>query len=264
MAPSRPIRILLIAVILLAAGYAVVRLDGGSNGARAEGPPAPSAAADPWNPAILIEGGTVERRHSVPGTAPVGPRSTYDEVSFASRPIAGFRMQQHEVTNVEYRRFDPDHRFAEGRERHPVTGVTWEEATAYAESLGGTLPTEAQWQFAAGGTEGRTYPWGEEEPTCERANFRGCGPRGTVEVMSFPDGATPEGLHDLAGNVWEWVMPIWFEPGRTPVNDETRRLRGGSFDDEPFFLRNRNRNNDFFEGFRMSSVGFRVIWPLDR
>ncbi len=133
---------------------------------------------------------------------------------------------------------------------------------AYAASIGGTLPTETQWEFAAPGTESRTYPWGDDEPTCRHAHFRGCQPEAALPVMSRPAGATPEGIHDLAGNVREWVKPTWFVPGKTPVNDEARRMRGGSFLEGPFFLRASNRNNDFFEGFRAPTVGFRVVWPL--
>ena len=170
-------------------------------------------------------------------------------------------MQRHEVTNEEYAGFDPGHLYPSGEARHPVVNVTWEEAMAYAISIGGRLPDEAEWEFAARGPEGRTYPWGDEEPTCARARFLGCGERGTVEVMMHPAGATRDGVHDLAGNVWEWVMPTWFEPGRTPVNDESRRSRGGSFDDDAFFLRSLNRNNDFPAGYRYISTGFRVVWP---
>ncbi|MDX1393553.1 MAG: SUMF1/EgtB/PvdO family nonheme iron enzyme [Gemmatimonadota bacterium] len=174
--------------------------------------------------------------------------------------VAPFWIQQHEVTNEEYRRFVAEHAYPDSTARYPVTNVTWEQAMAYAVSVGGRLPTETEWEFAARGAEGRTYPWGEDEPTCERAHFQGCGERSPIEVMTRPAGATPEGIHDLAGNVWEWVMPTWFEPGRTPVNDEVRRMRGGSFDDEAFFLRATNRSNDFPAGFRYISDGFRVAW----
>ena len=256
-------RVALAVPILLIAGYALLRVGRGFEPTVAGAAAVPPPGADPSNPPVLVAGGIMARGRDDPGTAPVGPRSTADE-SFGGSPVDGFWMQRHEVTNEEYRRFDPAHEFPAGDERRPVAGVTWEEAMLYAASLGGTLPTEAQWQYAASGVEGRIYPWGDEAPTCERANFGECGVGGTIDVMSLPSGATPEGIHDLAGNVWEWVMPVWFEPGRTPVNQASRRLRGGSFADEPFFLRARNRNNDFFEGFRMSSVGFRVVWPLVR
>ncbi len=81
--------------------------------------------------------------------------------------------------------------------------------------------------------------------------------------MDRPDGATPEGIYDLAGNVGEWVMPVWFEPGRTPVNDESRRLRGGSFVSQAFFLRASNRSNYYYSDFEWDDIGFRVVWPLE-
>lgn len=115
-----------------------------------------------------------------------------------------------------------------------------------------------------GGGDGEPdVPLGGPPPTCDRAHYGDCDPPGAIEVMSRPDGATPAGIHDLAGNVWEWVMPVWFEPGRTPVNDEARRMRGGSFAEGPFFLRASNRNDGFFEGHANSGVGFRVVWPAE-
>ena len=119
------------------------------------------------------------------------------------------------------------------------------------------------WEFAARGSERRKYPWGDSEPTCERVHFRTCDPRGPVEVMARPEGATPEGIHDLAGNVAEWVAPIWFDPGRTPVNDDSRRLRGGSFLSPPFALRAAHRVRYLYSGFESEDVGFRVVWALD-
>lgn len=259
-----------LAAVLLVAGYAALQLPGRfSNGPHQTETPAPPirppGAEDLSNPGILIRGGALARRgdRAAADTFQAGPYSTADE-GMAGRTVASFWMQQHEVTNEEFRRYDAGHQFADGQERHPVINVTWRQAMDYATSIGGILPTEAQWEFAARGSDGRKYPWGKSEPTCEEAQFRDCNPGGTIEVMSRPRGATPDGIHDLAGNVWEWVMPNWFEPGRTPVNDASRRLRGGSFLDDAFFLRGSNRNNDFFEGFKYVSVGFRVVWPTDR
>ncbi len=262
-------RAAVLAAILLTAGYAVVWYAGRSAhdparpGAPAH-PTPPPRALDPLNPAILIEAGTFwGGGGDLPDTVERGPYAVYDEMGTSLKTVAGFWIQRHEVTNAEYRRFDPGHVFPAGDERHPVANVTWEEAMAYAASLGGRLPTEREWEFAARGTESRKYPWGDAEPTCQRAHFRGCEPESTLPVMSRPAGATPEGVHDLAGNVWEWVMPSWHVPGKTPVNDEARRMRGGSYLEEPFFLRASNRNNDFFQGFRAPSVGFRVVWPIE-
>jgi eukaryotic-like serine/threonine-protein kinase len=264
------LRSALLAAMFLAVAYVVVQLSGragvGPAAPRAEAPPVPPAGADdPLNRAILIEGGTFMRGNAEPEVPvhPFSPYSTADERPARRTSVASFWMQQHEVTNEEYRRFDADHAFPPGQERHPVADVTWLQAMAYAESLGGLLPTEWQWEYAARGTDSRKYPWGEEEPTCERAHFADCEPHATIEVMSLPAGATPEGIHDLAGNVWEWVMPEWFEPGRTPVNRASRRMRGGSFGDAAFFLRASNRNNEFYAGYRYAGIGFRVVWPVE-
>jgi formylglycine-generating enzyme required for sulfatase activity len=252
-----------IAVLLVSVGAAVwlsnrPRGDGDAAGVLIRLPP-PPAADDPLNPAILIEGGPLpaSQPHVESGS---GPLSTRDE-GISGTAVDGFWMQVHEVTNEEFRRYDPQHRFPSEEGRHPVVNITWEVALEYAISIGGLLPTESQWEMAARGLEGRLYPWGDDEPTCELAYFAGCGPRGAVEVMTHPAGATPDGVHDLAGNVWEWVMPDWFEPGKTPANDESRRMRGGSFDDEAFFLRGTNRSNGFWSGHRYISSGFRVVWP---
>jgi formylglycine-generating enzyme required for sulfatase activity len=227
-------------------------------------PTPPRGASDPGNRAVFIHGGTFATGNSEPDpdVNPASPFSTADE-SVRHVTLLGFWMQEHEVTNEEYRRFDPGHEFPAGMEHHPVVDVTWLEALAYAESLGGSLPTESQWEFAARGTNSRRYPWGDAEPTCERAHYAGCEPRSTIAVMSRAYGATPEGIHGLAGNVWEWVMPDWFDPERTPVNRASRRQRGGSFAEPAFFLRAANRNNDFYAGYRSDSVGFRVVWPVD-
>ncbi|MCB1036614.1 MAG: SUMF1/EgtB/PvdO family nonheme iron enzyme, partial [Acidobacteria bacterium] len=87
----------------------------------------------------------------------------------------------------------------------PVTGVSWYEADAYCRWRGGRLPTDAQWEYAARGEEGRKYPWGKAEPTDSHACFDyriGYAP----PVGVYPLGATPDGLHDLAGGVWEWCQ----------------------------------------------------------
>ena len=247
-------------MVLLASGYAFARLQRPAD----EGPPVPPpGAADPLNPPVYVAGGRFLSGNPDADTVadPGNPFSTEDEGPVRSVDVEPFWIQSHEVTNEEYRRFDPDHAFPAGRERHPVVGVTWRQAMAYARWRGGALPTEEQWELAARGTEARTYPWGEAPPTCERAHFEGCEPEGTVEVTARPAGATPEGIHDLAGNVWEWVMPFWIDPRWPVANDASRRMRGGSFDDAPFFLRPTNRSNGFFAGFRDFGTGFRVAWP---
>ena len=262
----QPAVIVAAVVAATAAGYAALSIVTGPSDVGAGGisPDPPPGAVDPLNPPVPIEGGFFWKGNPDPDTVSEGPYITYDE-TYAPETVAPFWIQQHEVTNAEYARFDPGHAYAPGEGRHPVVNVTWDEAWAYAESLSGRLPTETEWEFAARGEASRTYPWGDEPPTCDRAHFGVCEPRSTLPVMSSPAGATPEGVHDLAGNVWEWVVPDWYLLGNFPSNPETRMSRGGSFRDEPFFLRasNRNRGRGFQAWFRMDNLGFRVVWPAE-
>ncbi len=92
------------------------------------------------------------------------------------------------------------------RDDHPMNCVSWVEADAYCRSFGKRLPTEPEWELAAGGPGGRTFPWGEAPPSSTLLNMRGGdGYAETSSVGAFPRGATPDGVFDLAGNVYEWV-----------------------------------------------------------
>jgi len=128
--------------------------------------------------------------------------------------LDGFWLDRTEVTNGQYElcvaagACEPS-RYADiemyNGERQPVVAVTWYDAEAYCTWAGGLLPTEAQWEYAARGPENRTYPWGEEEPTCDMANYLECVGT-TAEVGSYPAGESWCGALDLTGNVYEWVM----------------------------------------------------------
>lgn len=117
---------------------------------------------------------------------------------------------------------------------HPVVGVSWYEAMAFCAWLSGktgtriTLPTEQQWQRAAQGDDGREYPWGNEPPSEQLCNIAGWVGR-TTPVTRYPAGASPYGVMDMSGNVWEWCL-TGYDTGTTdPEGEEQRVLRGGSW-----------------------------------
>ena len=146
--------------------------------------------------------------------------------------------------------------------QHPVVYTNWYMAKEYCEWRGARLPTEAEWQKAAQGTDGRIYPWGDEEIDNTFANY---GSSDTKTVGSYPKGVSPYGAYDMAGNVWEWVAD-WYDsyPGNTDSNSHYgtsfRVLRGGSWlDGDPLRSANRFQHEPSFKG---DYYGFRCSRSL--
>ncbi|HOF89850.1 MAG TPA: SUMF1/EgtB/PvdO family nonheme iron enzyme [Armatimonadota bacterium] len=138
------------------------------------------------------------------------------------------------------------------QEDHPIVNVTWHDAAAFAEWADLALPTEEEWEKAARGTDGRVYPWGNkwDASKCRNSVRQSAGQ--TAPVGRYPAGASPYGVMDMAGNVWEWC-DSWYS-----VNS-TRVLRGGSWGShDPVNLRATCRNGHD-PTFRFHFYGFRCV-----
>lgn len=175
--------------------------------------------------------------------------------------LEAFEIDMYPVTNRQYMRFldttghaqVPEH-WGEGtyppeRADHPVVNVNWHDAMAYARWVGKRLPTEQEWEKAARGPNGRTYPWGN---TFNRVN---CNSRelelhGTTAVNQFPNGASQYGCYDMSGNVWEWTDTNAFD------NEEAKVIRGGSWASHREGMRATTRAYERAEQ-RRRDVGFR-------
>jgi formylglycine-generating enzyme required for sulfatase activity len=203
---------------------------------------------------------------------PAGPfsrgstRGADDERPVRVRTLPAFRIDRLEVTRAQYARCVAVHRCPPlaidlaVEPELPVTHVNWNEARAYCAFSGGRLPSEDQWEKAARGTDGREFPWGAELD-CARANWgsfenegpcAGKNPGKPVAAGSYPQGASPCGALDMAGNVWEWVADRY-------DRDPSRRVvRGGSCCS--YFVEPRAANRNAWDpGYRDGDLGFRCV-----
>lgn len=225
---------------------------------------------------ILIQAGAFKM-----GSPDVSPNT--DEKPLHLVSLGCYSIYKNEVTNSLYTacvkagkcmpiveqsdgmtHFASDPSFAD----NPAVGVDYNMATDYCTWIGGRLPTEAQWEYAALGATNQTYPWGNTDPTCENADFKDCqDPISTIKVGSLPKGESPFKVDDLSGNAFEWVFD-WYakdyyanSPASNPVGPltgVTKVIRGGSFTTDIEMLRGANRHGASpYAAY--SNVGFRCV-----
>jgi iron(II)-dependent oxidoreductase len=182
--------------------------------------------------------------------------------------VDGFRIDRYEVSNVEYLRYVlatgahwprywREQPFPEKIVKHPVIGVSWNEADAYCRWAGKRLPTEAEWEKAARGEDGRIFPWGNEPAGWLKSNIAHPGSKRGIKypplanVDRYDNGVSPYGAYQMAGNVSEWVAD-WFDPeyyrrgeDRNPAGPaygQDKVFRGGSWNEDPEVARSAGRN----------------------
>ncbi len=244
--------------------------------------PLPTPTPAPTSEAEATKGPTPLPVTDIMIEIPAGPftmgsdAGNEDEAPAREVDLPAFEIDKFEVTNADFAQFveatgyqtdaEKEGRTknwrgaAEGKDNHPVVFVSWNDAMAYCQWLDKRLPTEAEWEKAARGTDGRMYPWGNEwDPS--KANVKDTGLRGTAAVGSFGAGASPYGVEDMAGNVWEWAAD-WYEacPGSSYQSDyfgqRFRVQRGGGWFETADFVTTTYRNANS-ETAASDDLGFR-------
>ena len=185
------------------------------------------------------------------------PEAGKDERPQRKRFLPAFYIDAFEVTNAEFKQFDPDHTFPEGNENYPATGITLKAARGYAASVDKRLPTMAEWEKAARGSDGRDFPWGNEFRNGV-ANIGGND--ALTAVGQHPESVSPYGAQDMTGNAWEWIDDIHRDGGFFTGRDIVEReiIKGGGYSYSPYQAR---VSYNGFEGVgsTCNDVGFRCV-----
>jgi len=218
---------------------------------------------------VFAPAGTFPMGNPDPGVA------SGDEAPVHQVTLDAFWIDRTEVSNAEYalcleagacatpRYWDEPVYQRFRRDDLPVIGVDWDDAVAYCEWAGARLPTEAEWEYAAAGPEANDFPWGNDLPTCDEAQWALC-PGEVVPVDSLPAGASWVGAVNMAGNVWEWVHDYYAPayPSAPQVNPTgpaeggMRVLRGGIWTAMEFLVKTTNRYY-WWPDARSITIGFR-------
>jgi len=240
----------------------------------------PPFAASTGSEMLFVPSGTIMMGSAADGAAP-------NEQPITKTNITCFYISKHPVTNGQFEMFDAAHRSKRpgwADANHPAVYVSSVDAIKYCEWLSRRdgkkyrLPTEAEWEYAARGKDGRSYPWGEKLNRGDLANFADCnttfpwrdaeindGYAETAPIGSYPRGASPFGAEDMAGNVWEWCLDFYAPyKGKECTNPRSnlsvgRRIyRGGSWKSKASSLRTSTRNFNLPE-YCANDVGFRIV-----
>lgn len=205
--------------------------------------------------------------------------------------LSNFYIDATEITNDQYRacvdadacpapsdsgapdaRFQVNNYYNSSRYRdYPVVRIRWEDARTYCQWVGERLPTEAEWEKAARGTDGRLFPWGNGFDN-GKANTQDGGSDTLKSVGSYPDGRSPYGVYDMAGNVWEyvadWYSDTYYHDAQNddplgPSSGADHVLRGGSYSDFKEYARVTNRGTPHSGSIRSGFRGFRCVRPVE-